>query len=71
MRPGESGPPAGYASGVRPAKRSVPSEWQAFLSRAMALDPAARFPDARTMAQALRDLSRDPPKSTRESGSKA
>jgi hypothetical protein len=44
-------------SGVRPAVRTVPVAWRAFLSRAMALDPADRFADARTMAQALKDLS--------------
>jgi hypothetical protein len=39
------------------AKRFLSPEWRAFLDRAMALEPADRFPDARTMAAALRALS--------------
>jgi serine/threonine-protein kinase len=55
--PTGSNPPPQMNSGVRPAVRTVPVAWRAFLSRAMALDPADRFADARTMAQALKDLS--------------
>jgi serine/threonine-protein kinase len=54
-----SSPPGVTSSGVRPAKRMVPKEWQVFLSRAMALEPAQRFADARAMAQALRELAPD------------
>ena len=54
-----SSPPGMMSSGVRPAKRMVPKEWQVLLSRAMALEPAQRFADARAMAQALRELAPD------------
>jgi serine/threonine-protein kinase len=55
-RSGDSAPPSNAPSGVRSAKRAVPFAWQAFLSRAMAVEPGDRFPDARTMAQALREI---------------
>ena len=47
---------AEVTSGVHAATASLPPGWQAFLARATAPDPAQRFRDARTMAQALREL---------------
>jgi serine/threonine-protein kinase len=55
-RPGRDAIPPSTGSGVHPAIRVLPAPWQAFVSRATAPDPADRFPDARTMAHALRDL---------------
>jgi serine/threonine-protein kinase len=53
--------PSGHASasrssGVQRAARPLPPEWNALIERALALDPAARFGDARAFANALRDL---------------
>ena len=53
--------PSGHASavrdsGVQRAAKPLPPEWNALLEQALALDPAARFGDARTLANALRDL---------------
>ena len=55
-RPGRDAIPPSTGSGVHPAIRVLPAPWQAFVSRATAPDPADRFPDARSMAHALRDL---------------
>ncbi len=60
-RPGVPAPtaspaPSASPSGVHPAARALPARWQAFLARAMAVAPGDRFPDARTMGQALREL---------------
>ncbi len=43
-------------SGTQKASAVVPGAWRAILDRAMAVDPASRFPDARAFAQALREL---------------
>jgi len=40
---------------ARPAV-AVPAAWQAVLDRALAPSPRDRFPDARSMGQALREL---------------
>ncbi len=53
--------PSGYAnvsrsSGVQRAARPLPPEWTALIERALAVDPVARFGDARAFANALRDL---------------
>jgi serine/threonine-protein kinase len=53
---GDSDPPPGPGSGVQSATRAPSPAWQAFIARAMAPDPSDRFPDARTMGQALREL---------------
>jgi serine/threonine-protein kinase len=49
------GPPT-PESGVHAAARSLPDAWQAFIARAMAPEPRDRFPDARTLQHALREL---------------
>lgn len=40
-------------SGVQPALRDIPPEWQAILTRAMALLPSDRFPDTKAFRDAL------------------
>ena len=57
------------SSGVHPATASLPPGWQAFLARATAPDPARRFPNARTMAQALRELVAPPAQASGSTGS--
>jgi len=54
-------PASASGSGVHAATRTLPPPWQAFLARAMAVAPTDRFPDARTMAHALRELAAAPP----------
>jgi len=47
---------SGHASGVHTSPRVLPPAWQSFVARAMAAEPADRFPDARSMSVALRAL---------------
>ncbi len=59
-RPGRTDGDRISASGIHPATRALPVAWQALLSRAMAPAPADRFPDARSVLQALRELATVP-----------
>jgi serine/threonine-protein kinase len=55
---GGSGPPR-LDSGTHVSVGLVPPDWRAAIERAMAIDPGARFQDARAFAQALRELKTD------------
>jgi serine/threonine-protein kinase len=48
--------PVGLDSGTHVAPTLLPPPWRAVIEKAMAIDPARRYPDARAFARALRAL---------------